>query len=529
MLRHALALGLSACAAPERLAELVPGEAVPLQLLRVLALRRQRHPALAVFLRAESGAVAAEAARAIHDVPVPEAWPDLAACLEHLPAAGADDGLPAAHGGGPQAHDDVDALVRRALSVHERLGGPWQARGLAAFAANTDQRAAHRALALEMLAEWPESGRRDRLLGFHQPVLARAPAPLDLLARELHEAGLANAPPELARPWVRLCATAGAADLAPALTALLDAEARAAEVRIEALVALARLVPPDLPAIVDRTLSARDARLRAEALVALEALSPAQALPRLPALLEAGELLERRAAYQMLGRAPAPAGPVEIDPDALLLAQLARLQAGLHPVELQLDLVLAAEARAAKGAAEGAAEGEGAAAHPQLAAALERLRAPRGADPEVGPFLDALFGGERDAGRAVYDSPALSCGKCHARDEWGSQAVGPSLEGVGQRLSRVQLAESILSPNRRTAPGFGSELIFLRDGSALSGRVTSERDGQLCVQQHDGGRRWVPVADVELRRAGISAMPEGLGAGLTREQMRDLLEYLASL
>jgi len=39
----------------------------------------------------------------------------------------------------------------------------------------------------------------------------------------------------------------------------------------------------------------------------------------------------------------------------------------------------------------------------------------------------------------------------------------------------------------------------------------------------------VSAARVVERRPGISAMPEGLAAGLTREEMRDLVEYVAGL
>ncbi len=545
LLRHALAMALASLELPSDLALQVPGEARPLQLLRVLALRQQHSKLLATFLVSDDARVAAEAARAIHDLPVPDALPALAGLIHSLPAAGDDAGLPAARDGGPAGHDDVDVLVRRALNANARLGGPEQARELARFAARDDQRDAHRAFALEILAGWPQTESRDRIHGFHQAVTDRAPAPLADIARQLHDAGLgaAEAPLALTSGWIALCATAGAMgaapDLAEPLAALLDDETRDIDLRVEALHALAAMNAPDLPAIVDRTLSAHDSVLRAEALVALEALAPDQALPRLPALLATGERQERRTALQILGRtspqagaagagrpgtgdnptsiaatsaAASDTGPAAvIDPNALLAEQLDRALAGLHPVELQLDLVLAAEARH----------------DPVLDARLAKLAAPRAVDPELAPFLDGLFGGDRDAGRRVFESASLSCQKCHATDEWGRQAVGPNLQGIGKRLAREQLLESIVQPDRRIAPGFDAELIFLRNGETLAGRVTSAQDGQLSVQLHDATQRWVPEADVELRKPGLSAMPEGLAATITREQMRDLIEYLA--
>ncbi|HTE06022.1 MAG TPA: PQQ-dependent sugar dehydrogenase, partial [Planctomycetota bacterium] len=314
LLRHALAMGLSAVAAPDDLAAQVPGEPRPLQLLRVLALRQQRSPKLAAFRGASDVTVAAEAARAIHDLPVPEALPALASFIVALPPAEPDAGLPGAREGGPDPHDDLDALVRRVLNANDRLGGEQNARALAAFAARSDQREEHRALALDMLADWPRTESRDRIHGFHRVVADRAPAPLADLARGLREAGLdaREAPAALTRGWIALCATAGAGglapDLAPPLAALLDDGSRDLDVRVDALAALAALRVPELPAIVDRALSSTDARLRAAALSALAALSPGQALPRLPALLATGEREERRAALQILGRAARPDG-----------------------------------------------------------------------------------------------------------------------------------------------------------------------------------------------------------------------------
>src|SRR6185503_4365511 len=120
---------------------------------------------------------------------------------------------------------------------------------------------------------------------------------------ELLATGLDHADDELATGWVRLAAASGADDLSPALAAIVDDAARGLDLRVEALHALGELAPPDLPAIVDRTLGARESRLRAAALEALEKLSPELAVPRVLPLLDTGELPERRVGYQILGRA----------------------------------------------------------------------------------------------------------------------------------------------------------------------------------------------------------------------------------
>src|SRR5262249_27489742 len=143
---------------------------------------------------------------------------------------------------------------------------------------------------------------------------------------------------------------------------------------------------------------------------------------------------------------------------------------------------------------------------------------PEGSDDEpapVGmalePYLDGLFGGDRDKGRAIFERPSLSCAKCHATDEDGKQIVGPNLHGVGHRLARLTILESIVAPNRRIAPGYGSELLFLKGGETLAGRVLQDDAAApaLKVTDKDGNLRLVPRADIELRKPSLSPMPEG--------------------
>ena len=100
---------------------------------------------------------------------------------------------------------------------------------------------------------------------------------------------------------------------------------------------------------------------------------------------------------------------------------------------------------------------------------------------------------------------------------------------MGERLARLQLLEAIVDPNRRTSPGYGSTRVFLDDGTVHIGRVVEEGDALLVLQDADGELTELELARVEERLPALSAMPEELGAALSREEMRDLLEYLSRL
>jgi mono/diheme cytochrome c family protein len=78
-LRHAAVMGLSGIGDRERLLELLGDTQPTVRLGALLALRKLRDPAVATLLRDDDIFIAAEAARAIHDAEIDEAFPDLAA------------------------------------------------------------------------------------------------------------------------------------------------------------------------------------------------------------------------------------------------------------------------------------------------------------------------------------------------------------------------------------------------------------------------------------------------------------------
>ena len=492
-LRHALVMGLLGCADPATTERLALAGSPAARTAAVLVLRRRASPALARVLvpagaPGHDAALVLEAARAVHDVPVPEALPALAS-LARDPALA------------------ESALVRRVLNACSLVGRPEDARALADFALREDAQPPHRREALELLAEWPAPPPRDRVTGEWRPRAERSLSILPELVEHLASGGIASAPAEVAEAFVELAAGAGARAAAPLLAAWVADPARAPATRAAALRGLGRLEAGELAAAVDLAAADPDATLRAAALGELERLAPELVLARVPALLAAGDLPERRACYEILARQPDPRA------GALLAAELERLLAGLLPAELALDLVLAAQERS----------------DPALAEALARHRAAQARDPELGPWLDGLFGGDPERGRAVFQRVDLSCQRCHQAGGDGAPLVGPSLEGVGARLARLQMLESIVAPNRRVTPGYEGAVLFLADGATMAGRILEEDGARLALQRSDGTLVEVAAEAVEARRADLSAMPEDLAASLSPREMRDLLAYLGTL
>lgn len=232
--------------------------------------------------------------------------------------------------------------------------------------------------------------------------------------------------------------------------------------------------------------------------------------PRTAAQLATGTLAEQQAAWAALGELTDPGA------DALLVDALERLMKGELPKELALDVVVAAGRR------------EAAVVKSRLAAYQEARRP----QDHLAPYREALFGGDAERGRKVfYSGTTVACTRCHQIGTDGGGPSGPRLDGVAARLTREELLESIVAPNRQITDGYATELVMLKDGTLLSGVVRSETAEALVMllTGEEEGERTVRKADLELREPGLSGMPEGFADILTPFELRDVIAFLGTL
>ncbi len=489
VLRHAAVMGLLGCADTERLERESAHPNRHVRMATLLVMRRKGDPRIQRFLDDPDPLLVREAATAIHDEVMWEALPALANLIEREELSG-------------------NALVRRMLNVNLWLGNNVEvARRLARYALRDDQDELHRVEVLANLADWADPLNIDRVLGRWIELEPRDASYVPGVVAELADQGIGSAPDAVVSAWIHCAAKTGAAGGVSLLDDIARDAGRLAATRVKALRALEKLDAPDLRQAVSVALTDGDGRVRAAALDALQRLSPAEALPLLVQVLERGEWPERRMAYRALGTLDHP------DATAVLLDEVKKLPTDLIPAEIALDLVLAAEQRGDE----------------ELSMWLEVHGAPREADAELAPWIDGLFGGDKSAGRRIFRQKAeLSCLRCHQTTE-GAPPVGPDLKGVGERLTRLQLLESIVQPNRRISAGYETETFFLNDGEVIEGRILEESDTAVAVVDSNGDVFDIEKADVEERRPGLSAMPNDLGKSLSRIEMRDLIEYLSSL
>ncbi len=460
---------------------------VDVRVAAVVALRRSGKASVEKFLNDTDQRVRTEAARAVYDLSLESAFSTLA---ELLPTSG-------------QA---PNAIARRALHAAFRLGGQERALWLADLAADATARENLRREALELLARWANPTGRDGFDGEYREHEPRTAAFVPDIARNLGARGLADAPSDIARAWVRLVEKVDAQELAPTLTVIVRETLRDAKLRADALHALGVLRPADLLDTLRGQVFDAQSDVRAMTIQVFQDVAPEEALPLLENALTAS-VAERRVAYAGLARLKTTQA------EALLVRELTKLEAGLVPAEAALDLVIASERRDA----------------PALEALLDARATRRATDEKLAKYADCAYGGDVARGRDIFRNKGqLECLRCHAVAGEGG-IVGPALDDIGARRSRFELLESICDPNRTFSPGYQGTIVFPKDEPPVEGLVIEDTPERVVVRKADGVQVEFARADVEGTKPGISAMPANLTDHLSREEMRDLIEYLATL
>ncbi len=483
-LRHAYVMALTgAHDVPALLAAAKDGNP-HVRMAALLALRRLERPEIALFLADENPLLVLEAARAINDVPINAALPQLAA-LRPEPAAN------------PQ-------LQIRVLNACFRTGN---AAALATFATADGAPDALRAEALKLLAHWPQPPARDRVAGVFRPLPVRPAAPA---AAALHAALPRLLSPQseaLTLATLDAAAALQVKDGSAAIFALMERKDATPKARGRALETLGALGDAKLPFAIKLALTDADAALRVTASTMLAKLDPAKAVEQLSGVFAQAALPEKKAVLTALGDIPGPAA------DRALSSMLDELRAGKIPAPAQVELLEAAAKRTA----------------PEI---KEKLNANADALAKIGPlaaFLPCLTGGDQTAGETIFrEHAAAACLRCHRLKGSGGDA-GPDLTGIGAKKDRAYFLESIVLPNAQIAEGFQMLVVTMKNGDIQAGVVKSETAAELVLQMAGAQPVTLKKADVKARDAAPSGMPPNLGDLLTKREIRDLVEFLASL
>jgi cytochrome c oxidase cbb3-type subunit III len=136
-------------------------------------------------------------------------------------------------------------------------------------------------------------------------------------------------------------------------------------------------------------------------------------------------------------------------------------------------------------------------------------------------------GGDAARGRALFAGFG-ECTHCHQVGGMGSR-IGPDLSDVGARTPPSDLLAVLLRPDERVHPAQWYVRAVTGDGRTITGRRLNE--DTYSVQLLDAQEELVSLVKENLREYELikkSPMPSYEGK-LTREQLGDLVAYLASL
>jgi quinoprotein glucose dehydrogenase len=277
-------------------------------------------------------------------------------------------------------------------------------------------------------------------------------------------------------------------------------------VRIEALDALSRLDQSLLRMALPRALKSNDAALQTEATRLQAEIDPEAALDNAKKQLASDSISNERAALHALGVLP------QREADALLTNWLDRLLQNQVPPELQLDLLEAAGKRNSR----------------EVLDRVQQFEAKRPKDDPLAAFTECLQGGSAAEGRKLfYERAEVFCSRCHQIKGEGGEA-GPNLTGIGSRQPRSYILESIITPNAKIAQGWENVTIALKDGRSFAGKVVKENDTQIVVNNSEDGDVTINKSNIKTRNRALSGMPEEFRQILTKDELRDLVEFLAS-
>ena len=490
-LRHAGSLALSRIGDTAALAALAQHPSPGVRIAAIVALRRLRSPEVAKFVTDRDDSVVLEAARAINDDgSIEGALPALAALLD-------------------DKRFTSEPLLRRVISANLKVGTGEAVSRVAAFAGDTTRSGAMRVEAVSALGVWAAPSPMDRVDGIY---IGQA-KPRDATAAQAAILRLMQTPEE-GSPQMRIALAESAGRLnvqgaAPLLLTTLRSDT-SSNVRVAALKALQALKVSNMDEVMKIAVADKDALVRRAALAVLPSLSMSDSAKAqsLVAVIRGGSVADQQAGFDVLGRLKSA------EAEKALGAFFDELAAGKLPTPVQLDLVDAMQASGS----------------PALSARLESYQKSKGVDSLVLAFRDALLqGGSPDRGRDTFlEQPAAQCTRCHTVRNAGSD-VGPNLTGVGTRLTRDQMLESLLEPSARIAPGYGTVALTLKNGQQVSGTLREETPTDVVVMAGTPpAEQKIAKSQIAQRTNPVSAMP-AMGSILKPREVRDLVAYLATL
>jgi putative heme-binding domain-containing protein len=149
---------------------------------------------------------------------------------------------------------------------------------------------------------------------------------------------------------------------------------------------------------------------------------------------------------------------------------------------------------------------------------------------DLASSAEGLHGGRSFAnGKQIFE--VASCVSCHKLNGVGTQ-VGPDLVQLDPKTTQLDILRSLLEPSAKIDEKYLTHIFTTKAGKVVTGMILEETPERIKVIENPLAKT-APVllerADIEERaKTPNSIMPKGLLDKLTREEILDLIAYIAA-
>ncbi|HEX5102516.1 MAG TPA: HEAT repeat domain-containing protein, partial [Pirellulaceae bacterium] len=148
---------------------------------------------------------------------------------------------------------------------------------------------------------------------------------------------------------------------------------------------------------------------------------------------------------------------------------------------------------------------------------------------DLAAAVSTIEGRNYAAARQMFQ--VASCVACHKLEGVGN-AFGPDLSQLDAKLQPLDLVKEMLDPSAKINEKFQTQIFQLDSGMTVTGLVVEETPTVIKLVENPLAKAAVTEIQVEeivgRKKSEVSIMPKGLLDKLTRDEILDLVAYIAS-
>ncbi|MHB1556090.1 MAG: PVC-type heme-binding CxxCH protein [Isosphaeraceae bacterium] len=132
-------------------------------------------------------------------------------------------------------------------------------------------------------------------------------------------------------------------------------------------------------------------------------------------------------------------------------------------------------------------------------------------------------------GKQIFE--VASCVACHKLNNVGT-AIGPDLTQLDAKMTPTEILRNLLEPSAKVDEKYQTHSFILKSGKTVTGLILEETPDRIKVIENPLAKT-APVVIArdeidERKRSAVSIMPKGLLDRLTKEEILDLVAYIAA-